>query len=80
MKRVILSAPETLLKGLTAEPVAGTDVLDVTYKSDDPELAAAVVNTTMDGYIENNIETNRAQAVAAREFLEKQVPKIEAEG
>jgi len=70
-------AAEQLLKALTAEPVAGTDVLDVTYKSDDPEVAVAVVNTTMDGYIENNIETNRAQAVAARKFLEKQVPKIE---
>lgn len=70
--------PETLLKGLTAEPVAGTDVLEVTYKSDDPELAAAVVNKTMEGYIENNIETNRAQAVAARKFLEGQVPRIQA--
>ena len=70
--------PETLLKGLTAEPVAGTDVLDVTYESNDPEVAAAVVNKTMEGYIENNIETNRAQAVAARKFLEGQVPRIQA--
>jgi len=71
-------APEILIKGLTVEPVVGTDVLDVTYKSDDPKLAAAVVNKTMEGYIENNIETNRAQAVAAREFLEGQVPRIQA--
>ncbi len=71
-------APETLLKHLSAEPVAGTDVLNVTYESDNPELVAAVVNKTMEGYIENNIETNRAQAVAARKFLEGQVPRMKA--
>ncbi|MEM1252267.1 MAG: polysaccharide biosynthesis tyrosine autokinase [Cyanobacteria bacterium P01_H01_bin.21] len=73
-----LLSPEDLLANLTVTGVPGTDVLRVTYTSDDPELAARVVNTLSDVYIENDIQTNRAAAVAAQEFISAQLPESEA--
>ncbi|MGD1951838.1 MAG: GumC family protein [Leptolyngbyaceae cyanobacterium] len=73
-----LLSPEELLANLTVTGVPGTDVLRVTYTSEDPELAARVVNTLSDVYIENDIQTNRAAAVAAQEFITAQLPESEA--
>ena len=73
-----LLSPDDLLANLTVTGVPGTDVLRVTYTSEDPELAARVVNTLSDVYIENDIQTNRAAAVAAQEFISAQLPESEA--
>lgn len=74
-----LLEPEALLAGLSAAGVPGTDVLQVTYQSTDPELAASVVNTSMDVYIQNDIQVERAAAVSAQEFIAAQLPKSETE-
>src|ERR671932_474028 len=70
--------PEDLAKLLTVKPIKGTDVLEVSYTSKSPDEAAKVVNTVIDLYIQNNILSNRAEAVAAREFITQQLPKSEA--
>jgi polysaccharide biosynthesis transport protein len=65
---------------LSVKPVTDTDILQISYESDDPELAAAVVNQLMKVYIENNVKTNRAEAVAARDFIfNKGLPEAESE-
>ncbi len=64
---------EVKLKNLTA-----TDILQVSYTSGDSKKAAAVVNKLMSLYIENNVLTNRAEAVAAGDFIAKQLPATEA--
>ncbi len=69
-------APEVLLKGLTVKGVKGTDILLVSYKSDNPKEAAAVVNQLIKTYITNNVQLNRAEATAARQFITKQLPDI----
>jgi capsular exopolysaccharide synthesis family protein len=69
--------PSTFLAGLTVQGVTGTDVLEVSYKSDDPELAASIVNKLVDAYLRNNVQSNRAVAASAREFVEQQLPKTE---
>lgn len=61
-----------------AKPVIGTDVIDVTYVSEDPEMAKKVVNQVMEEYIENNIKNNRLKATAAGGFVEEQLPRVEA--
>ncbi|MEO1350633.1 MAG: polysaccharide biosynthesis tyrosine autokinase [Cyanobacteria bacterium J06635_15] len=68
-----------LLADLTVKGIAGTDVMQVSYESPDRELTAAVVNTIMEVYIQNDIQVNRAAAVAAREFIETELPEVEAE-
>ncbi len=70
--------PKALLEGLDAKPVTGTDILQITYKGNDPNMVAAVVNKIMDVYIAENIRSNQAKAKAAREFISKQLPKVEA--
>ena len=70
---------ETESLGIKVEPLVGTDVINVTYTSDKPRLAASIVNQVMESYVENNIESNRAQVVAAGEFLKKQVPSSRRE-
>lgn len=70
--------PEVVLAKLKVTNLPATDVLEVKYKSNDPEEAAAVVNKVLSNYLELNLATNRAQARAAREFLEKQLPILKA--
>lgn len=53
-------------------------MIGLSYRSTDPQQAAAVVNVISQYYLENNIQTNRAQATATRKFLNKQLPEVEA--
>ncbi len=69
---------DAFLKNLKVKGVQGTDVMDISYKSTDPEQAAAIVNYLMSTYLENNIRVNRADVTAAKEFLRKQLPLLEA--
>ncbi|MBE9179716.1 polysaccharide biosynthesis tyrosine autokinase [Oculatella sp. LEGE 06141] len=74
-----LMSPQTLSSRLKVSPLTGTDILQVSYQGTDPELAAAIVNKIMEVYRLNNIEENRREARAAREFIEEQLPKTEKE-
>jgi polysaccharide biosynthesis transport protein len=65
-------------KKLKVENAKGTEVLQISYTDEDPELAAQIVNQLIKIYISNNIETNRAEAVAARKFIWKEIPGTEA--
>jgi polysaccharide biosynthesis transport protein len=70
--------PEDLAKKLTIRGVRGTDVLSITYKDTDPKRVALVVNTVIDRYIKLNIQSNRAQAASARDFIAQELPRTEA--
>jgi len=69
---------EEFLKQLKVKSVRGTDVLDLSYRSTDAKEAAEVVNLLAKNYMENDVRTNRAEAVAARKFITKELPKIES--
>lgn len=62
---------------LKIENAKGTEVLQISYTDQDPNLAAKVVNQLMEVYIKNNIEANRAEAVSARKFILKELPASE---
>lgn len=70
--------PKVLAAKLQVKPLTGTDLLQISYEDHDPKIAAAVVNKTMEVYIQNNILNNRSQAAAARVFIDKQLPAVEA--
>ncbi len=70
--------PQDFLDKLAVQNLRGTDVLSLVYKDTDPQRAAQVVNALMKVYLDNNILVNRAEAVAARAFIEQQLPKVEA--
>ncbi len=69
--------PGAIGANLEVDVSGGTDVLKVAYSSDDPELAAVMVNTLMRLYIANNIELNQAETIAARDFITKELPSAE---
>ncbi|MGK7888386.1 MAG: GumC family protein [Leptolyngbyaceae cyanobacterium] len=69
---------EDFFKALEVKPIPGTDMIRISYESNDPELAAAVVNGTIDVYRANNITTKQNEAIAARQFITTQLPTTEA--
>ncbi|MDD1415911.1 Wzz/FepE/Etk N-terminal domain-containing protein, partial [Dolichospermum sp. ST_con] len=68
---------EEFLKRLKLKTIRGTDVLQLSYKSTNPQEAANVVNSIMKYYLDSNILTNRSEARSAREFLAKELPEVE---
>ena len=70
--------PDTLEKKLNIELIGGSDVIQVSYKDENPETAAAVVNTLMDVYIQEQIRGNQAEPAVAKEFINKQLPQVES--
>jgi polysaccharide biosynthesis transport protein len=70
--------PEDIETRIKVKDVAAADVLRVTFDDGDPERASAVINQLMQEYVKSNIQVNRAEAVAARQFIMEQLPKTEA--
>ena len=64
--------------GLTVEPIIGTDLLQVTYTDTDPDVAVSLVKRALELYSEDYALYNRSEAVSARDFIAKQLPKVEA--
>lgn len=70
--------PKDMKEQLKLKNIPLTDTVQIFYDSTDPQEAAAVINKIMNLYIENSINTNRAAAVAADEFIGKQLPHSRA--
>ena len=70
--------PKDFKSRLNTSVVGGTDVVEVSYKAKDPQLASNIVNTLMDVYIQTQIRSNQSKPAAAKEFLDKELPTIEA--
>lgn len=69
--------PKFLISKLTVRRVGDTNILELAYESPSPERAAEVVNTLMEVYRAYDIDTNRSEATAARQFIEEQLPQTE---
>lgn len=69
---------EEIKEGLSASILGGADVIQISFESEDPVSAAAVVNSLARVYIQDNIEENRSQATRALQSLEQQLPEKEA--
>jgi polysaccharide biosynthesis transport protein len=68
---------DAFARGLKIKPLTGTDILEVSFLSSDPQLAAAVVNHLMTAYVKGDVVANRAAASTARSFLDTQLPQGE---
>ncbi|MEH1869827.1 MAG: polysaccharide biosynthesis tyrosine autokinase [Nostoc sp.] len=66
------------LGNLKVKSIRGTDILQLYYRSTNPQEATAIINRLMSTYLANNVQVNRSEARAAREFLNKQLPLVEA--
>ena len=70
---------DAFLDKLSVNPVEGTRLVDVHFKSHEPKLAAEVVNTFLASYIDWNIETRFAETKQASAFLSDQINTVKAE-
>lgn len=69
---------KNVAKHLDAEPIIGTDLLQITFSDPDPEVAVSFVKRALELYSEGNTLYSRSETVAARNFISKQLPKAEA--
>jgi capsular exopolysaccharide synthesis family protein len=69
--------PKLFLKNLVVKEVKGTNVIQISYNDTNPQIASQVVNEIIKVYLEQNLSSRRAEASAARQFIEKQLPKAE---
>jgi polysaccharide biosynthesis transport protein len=61
---------------LTVRPVGPTRIVELTYESPDPQLAAAVVNTLASEYIESNMEARWKMTEHTGEWLSRQLDEM----
>jgi polysaccharide biosynthesis transport protein len=66
-----------LASQLKIEGIKGTDVVQISYKGTNPELAAKIVNEVIKNYINLNIQANQDEARTAKTVLVTEVPKAE---
>jgi succinoglycan biosynthesis transport protein ExoP len=57
-------------------PVAGTRLIEVSYTSSDPKLAAAAVNSLIQGLVDYNFQTRYTATSEASEWLGKQLSDL----
>ncbi|MBD0362692.1 MAG: lipopolysaccharide biosynthesis protein, partial [Coleofasciculus sp. C3-bin4] len=70
--------PKVISNGLQVKRITETDILQIFYQDNDPKKAAAILNKVMEVYIQNDVQSNRAKATAARVFIKNQLPNIVA--
>lgn len=63
---------------LRVKIVPATNILELSYKSPDPKLAAEVLNAVSQAMVQESGESIRQQASSVREFVETRVPQQQA--
>lgn len=74
-----LIKPSALAGDLSVKPLGETDLIEISYRSGNPDLSAAVANQIMTSYIDANVSSQRAEVMAARRFLEEELPRARKE-
>lgn len=72
------SPEEALARSLTVRGSGMTRIIELTFDSPDPELAARVLNTLTEEYIEYNIEARWNTAQATGQWLGKHLQELKA--
>ncbi len=72
-----LMQAEDLIPSLKVKDVPGADVLSIIYTDGNADQAAALVNQLMQEYVKSNVVENRSEAIAAKEFITRQLPNTE---
>lgn len=66
------------IKSFDVSPIIGTDLLQVNYEDPDPEVAVAFVQRAVKLYSEGYTVADQAETKEARDFINQQLPKLEA--
>jgi len=67
---------KAFIENFTVAPAGRSRVMTATYKSRDPQLAAEIVNTHTQSYIDYQIRSKREQLKLVNEWLAEQIEKL----
>jgi capsular exopolysaccharide synthesis family protein len=70
---------ETVAEHLSARRIGRTRLIEITFKSRDPKLAAAVANAFGEEYIRANLDARRAASLEAAEWLRGRIGALRDE-
>ncbi|NEO20071.1 MAG: polysaccharide biosynthesis tyrosine autokinase [Moorea sp. SIO1F2] len=70
--------PKELKKDLTVKNIPATNILEISYQNQNPELATVLLNAVANAMVYESTEAIRQEARAVREFLEKELPQQRA--
>ena len=70
---------DAFLGGLSVDPVAQTRLVNVSFKSADPKLAADAVNALFDSFIDMSVESRYTATEQATEFLTQQIASLRSD-
>jgi len=76
--RAIQSVAELISSGLHVEPVEFSYVVYLSFDSTNPELAARVVNTVAEEFIQGNLENRQAGTLQASGWLEERLASLKS--
>ena len=72
------NAIDRFLDRLVVTPVRDSKLVNVSFESFDPALAASVTNTLVQQYIKTNLQRHYDSGTQAREFLKQQLGEMQA--
>jgi len=64
-------------KALNVQPVIGTDLLEISYENEDPDVAISFVKRAVDLYKDGYAIYNSEAELKNADFIEQQLPKLE---
>ncbi|NBD18364.1 MAG: hypothetical protein GVY04_20190 [Cyanobacteria bacterium] len=64
---------QSLAENLEVNIIKGTDIIELTYESQDPRRAAAIANELAKVYIKSNLESVKEEAFRTRVLIEQQL-------
>ena len=64
-------------KALSVQPKIGTDLLEISYENEDPDVAISFVKRAVELYADGYATFNSEQELKNADFIEQQLPKLE---
>ncbi len=66
---------DELSRGIRVKTIPATNILEISYQSKNPDLAAAYANAVAMATIRDNIKSISSEATKVRQFLQQQLPQ-----
>ena len=70
--------PSQLVSNLGTKPLVGTDVVEISYQSTNPNLSLNIVDQLMKNYIHHSLLINRENVFIANKIINEQLPIAKA--
>lgn len=67
---------KVLLDNIEIDPVANSSLVDISYRSPDPNVAARIANTWADAFIDATLDRRFGATIEARQFLEQRLADL----